>query len=81
MKQVYKCDFCWKTDDNAEVILEHESDCSFNPTLKKCWTCIHYEEEGYPISGSMMRCQKGMSYDEQEEYEDKGNCPKWEKNE
>lgn len=79
MKQVYKCDFCYKTDANADVILEHESSCSFNPALKKCWTCKHNVDEGMPISGSMYVCQKGISYSDKEEVEDNGNCSKWEK--
>lgn len=78
MKQVFKCDHCHETSEASSVIEAHESVCVFNPAIKGCFTCEHHEDEGMPISGSMYVCQKGKSWDEQDEIEDKGGCDIWE---
>lgn len=78
MKRVYKCDYCYKTDEDILVMVEHEKKCSSNPELKACWTCEHHVDEGMPISGSMYVCQKGKSYDEVDVFEDEGGCDLWE---
>ncbi len=61
MKNVFQCDFCHTTNVNSPPIIEHEKKCSFNPSLKQCWTCVHHVDEGMPISGSMYVCQKGLN--------------------
>lgn len=60
MTQTYKCDFC-STTGTHDKIVKHEHDCSFNPSNRKCWTCIHRYEEGAPISGYWNECGKGHS--------------------
>jgi len=81
MKQVWKCDHCYKTDVDSEVIESHEPLCTSNPEIKGCWTCKHHVDEGMPISGSMYVCQVGKSSDEVWDFECKGGCDKWESDE
>jgi hypothetical protein len=78
MKAVYKCDYCYKFDEDSSVIEEHEKKCSYNPKNKTCRICEHYVDEGMPISGSMYVCQKGKTYDEVDVFEDEGGCDLWE---
>lgn len=77
MEQVWKCDFCSKTDIENQVIESHEKSCSFNPEVKGCWSCVHHIDEGMPISGPMYVCQVGKSHSEVDEFESKGGCEKW----
>lgn len=75
MIEVFKCDFCFHFTQDAEEMRIHESKCSFNPISKKCWTCKHSYEAGYPISGHIGGCEKSLNtYDG----EDLGNCEGWE---
>ena len=55
--KVYICIHCGDTDGSFDEVLEHEKFCDFNEDAKTCGTCIHYEERGYPISGSNMECR------------------------
>ena len=76
MKLVYKCDFCPNTNESISEMENHENQCSFNPSLKKCWTCVHHVDEGMPISGSMYVCQQGLNC---WDIEDEGKpCELWE---
>ena len=72
MKRVWKCDFCSDTDKNSEKILEHEKTCSFNPIMKKCFTCEYSGDEGYdypiPTCDIHLDIING---------EDEGNCKGW----
>ena len=45
MKQVWKCDFCYKTDINKSIIEKHENMCSSNPLLKFCYSCKYHDYE------------------------------------
>ena len=78
MIRVYKCDFCYKTDEDMLVMVEHEKKCSSNPERKACWSCEHHVDVGMPISGSMYVCQKGKSLDELWDIEEDGGCDLWE---
>ena len=42
MKKVYKCDYCGTINDDREVMEEHEEDCDFNPSNKRCWSCKRF---------------------------------------
>jgi phage FluMu protein Com len=75
MIQVYKCDFCHHFNQDAEKVIMHEIKCSFNPINKKCWSCKHVFEVGYPMSGSMRGCAKDLGI---LKGEDVGNCIGWE---
>lgn len=56
-KMVWKCDFCYcEYFENEQEALTHEKICGYNISTNKCETCEYYEETGYPISGSDMRC-------------------------
>ena len=79
MKQVWKCDYCHTTDADADKASAHEMECSFNPAMKRCWTCTHRTEEGAPISGFWNGCNAGVPPSEQMDIEDKdADCAKWE---
>ena len=85
--KVWKCDHCYSSFfDTENDALKHETSCSFNPSIKQCNTCKSYEETGYPISGSDMRCMNSHSplYDKTITYfmddhkvEDFFPCPYW----
>jgi hypothetical protein len=75
MIQVFKCDHCHHFTQDAEEMRMHEAKCSFNPTNKKCWSCKHVFEDGYPISGSMRGCEKKLDVRKGEEV---GGCVGWE---
>ena len=47
MKQVWKCDYCSRTNIDVDDIIKHEPLCSFNKKNKTCYTCIHQTEDGY----------------------------------
>lgn len=79
MTAVYKCDYCYKSDEDSSVIEEHENKCSFNPKVKSCWSCENYVDEGMPISGSMYICQKGKTDNEVNTIQRKGGCDLWKK--
>ncbi len=73
MKQVWKCDFCSKTDISAEKISQHEPKCSFNKVNKTCYTCKYRFEAGY--GGEHI---PGCEINEDiYRGEDDGNCPGW----
>ena len=81
MKQVWKCDHCTHTGIESEEVQSHEDTCSFNPATKSCWSCKHNVDEGMPISGPMYVCQKGVGFNEKDEFESNGGCDKWEDDE
>lgn len=81
MKQVFKCDHCYETNEKSEVIESHEPKCTSNPGIKGCWTCVHHVDEGMPISGPMYICQKGKSFDDVDDFESNGGCEIWETDE
>lgn len=62
-KQVWKCDYCYETEADKEEMDKHELTCSENENSKKCSTCKHYVECGYPIGGSDMRCTNKKAED------------------
>jgi hypothetical protein len=49
MKRVWKCDFCYKTDVDKDVMERHENECHFNPINKRCSTCEHREPMDYSM--------------------------------
>ena len=49
MKRVWKCDHCYNTDVSVDKMEEHESKCSFNPSLRLCSTCDHQEPMEYSM--------------------------------
>ena len=60
--QVFKCDFCYGTFfETKEEAIAHEHICLYNESNKRCNTCKYYEEMGYPIGGSDMRCRNKNS--------------------
>lgn len=71
--QRWCCDWCSGRCDSLEDAEEHENACSFNPSTKRCYTCMHL----------------GNFYGEHEctaEYEyywkildGEGECPMWKK--
>lgn len=75
MIQVFKCDYCHYFAQDAGEMKVHEVKCSFNPILKKCYTCVHSYEAGAPISGSTCGCEKKLDTLKGEEL---GNCIGWE---
>ena len=75
MIEVFKCDHCSHFTQDAEEMRLHEGKCSFNPTNKKCWSCKHSFEDGYPISGSMRGCELKLNVRIGEEI---GGCLGWE---
>ena len=76
MKQVWKCDFCSRTQDNVEGLEEHETGCSFNPINKKCFTCAHSWDSGHDYS--IPECYKNLST---VTGRDDGNCAGWKSDE
>ena len=70
MKRVWKCDFCCHTEVSKEKMIEHENKCYSNPTFKKCWSCKFHDT----YCDSYI-CNAGIEL--YYEYEDDGNCPKW----
>ncbi len=75
MKQVWKCDFCHHTGTHVDVE-KHETDCSFKPANRECWTCKHRTEEGAPISGFSNGCE--LKVPNRMEIEDGGvQCVLW----
>lgn len=77
MIQVFKCDHCSDTSQDAEEMRIHEAKCSFSPAAKKCYSCLHSYEAGMPISGSMRGCEKKLDTDKGETI---GGCAGWEYN-
>lgn len=84
--KVWKCNHCNEGFNSKEEVADHESKCNLNETTKRCNTCRSYEETGYPISGSDMRCMNKQSplYDknigyfmEDKNVEDFFPCPYW----
>ena len=75
MIQVFKCDYCHHFTQDWEEMRIHEAKCSFNPILKKCYTCLNSYESGMPISGSMRGCEKKLDTRKGEEV---GGCVGWE---
>ena len=74
MKIVFKCDFCSFTNENFDIVSEHEKMCPFNSLGKKCYTCEHSYEAGYPISGHIPGCEIKLDADKGERI---GNCTGW----
>ena len=78
----WKCDYCSETNRDKEKMKIHEKHCSSNIENKMCFMCSHYQEMGYPISGSDMRCMnknsvmydKNVSY-QLDEYQEKYKNP------
>lgn len=75
MKQVWKCDHCSDTNEDKEVIEDHEKECNFNPKNKFCYTCKHSYEDGYPIGGHYAGCEIKLNA---QKGESDGNCKGWE---
>ena len=44
MKRVWKCDFCYETHKDKEVIKIHEDKCSFNPKMMSCYSCENFQD-------------------------------------
>lgn len=72
---VFKCDYCQHFTQDAEEMRIHETKCSYNPLNKKCGSCKYLFEDGYPISGSMMACEKKLDISKGKEI---GDCIGWE---
>ncbi len=75
MKIVWKCDFCFHSNEDKNKTHEHEVKCSFNPVNKECWTCKHVFQDGAPISGYHNECKQGHSCFDNDEG---NNCEYWE---
>lgn len=77
MKQVWKCDFCYDTNGDRDVIAVHEVKCQFNPATKRCTTCKHQTERPWTDYG--YDCKAGFLGDELMDRQD-GDvpCDKWE---
>lgn len=58
MKQVWKCGFCSRTDEDKDKMTLHEKQCIFNPTSKKCETCKYKEYGEYEHAFCIVRCGK-----------------------
>ena len=68
MKQIWKCDFCDKTGIKEEIE-KHEKNCSYDKSLKNCYTCEKLIPDMiYEV------CVIGFDV---ERYKKKGKCPKW----
>jgi hypothetical protein len=67
----YKCDFCSDFSELKHEIEEHEKECNWNPKFKNCFSCV---SRNYSWDGSF-DCTLRLNY---YEYEEVGNCPKWE---
>ena len=75
MITVFKCDYCTHFTQDKEEMRLHELKCSFNPINKKCYSCKHSYEDGYPISGHSPGCEIGLdAYKGEKE----GNCKGYE---
>jgi len=73
MKQVWKCDYCSKTDIDSAKIADHEGVCVFNKLTKHCYTCKYSYEEGYG-GEHIPGCEIGA---DTLKGEDEGNCTHW----
>lgn len=73
MKQVWKCDYCSKTDIDSAKIADHEGVCVFNKLTKHCYTCKYSYESGYG-GEHIPGCEVGA---DTLKGEDEGNCPHW----
>ena len=78
MEQVWKCDFCTDTNKSPDAMRAHESECSFNPSVKACWTCRHQIMSGALISGLWNECAKGHDVCYVDEVGEEGSCKDWE---
>lgn len=47
MIKVWKCDFCYNTEEERKKMEKHEAECSFNPKAKRCYTCRHKEDDAF----------------------------------
>ncbi len=59
MEQVWKCDYCLKTDKSKEPISEHEKNCYLNPAVKDCGTCKRYIQMPYECDWT---CELGWDF-------------------
>jgi len=68
--QIWKCKHCSDTNESKTIIDKHESTCYVNEENKKCFSCKHHKEMGYPIGGSDMRCmnKEAPTYDKNMSY-------------
>lgn len=74
MQQVWKCDFCSTTNLDKNFIAEHEASCSFNPSLRSCYTCKNLIDEGYGMD-SFYVCK--LDKNVFDVMEDKTPCDVW----
>lgn len=73
--QKWACESCGSTNNERDVIVEHEKTCAFNPENRSCYSCSNQGNDGYPFGGRE-KCKAGVdNYDEIEE--DTLSCLKW----
>lgn len=73
MEQVWKCDFCIRSNKEKSVTRIHEEGCSFNPKNKGCHTCNNCVTTYWGGVGED-DCIKGNSIYSTED----GECDQWE---
>lgn len=39
MKTLFKCNYCAFTDEDPNVVEDHEKNCLYNPVFKNCASC------------------------------------------
>lgn len=72
MYLVWKCEYCSYTDDSIDRLKEHENKCTFNPSMKSCYTCVHFFDSGYNFT--VPDCKIELST---LDGIDDGNCKGW----
>ncbi len=45
----YRCDHCRKSYARKGACASHEAECHFDPAVKACTTCVHFEP-GWPLA-------------------------------
>lgn len=61
MKLVLQCGFCRHVlpEEESEKMKEHEGSCEYNPLLKLCDSCAHYDHIYIPDDEA---CRKGLNH-------------------
>ena len=86
--QVWKCKYCTLVSTEFDLVEGHESECSFNPTNRKCQSCVSYQEVSrYDYNYTCVRAmeikeikslQENGIWDWYDMEDSKLPCPLWE---
>ena len=59
----YKCDYCGFFDISYNIITDHELNCIFNVTNKRCYTCKSYANLGEEIGEVYWVCERDEEHE------------------